>query len=89
MNELVGQVSVVQHILIFAVRLYRWTLSPAIAVCFGPLARCRFSPSCSQYALEALQMHGAVRGSALALRRLCRCHPWGQCGDDPVPGRTA
>ena len=46
---------------------------------------CRFEPSCSAYALEALERHGAIQGSALALRRLARCHPWGGHGYDPVP----
>lgn len=53
---------------------------------------CRYLPSCSDYALEALQVHGAWRGSCLALRRICRCHPWGGHGLDPVPpaqGMTA
>ena len=77
-----------QYILIFLVRLYRWTLSPAKTLLFGPLARCRFTPSCSAYALEALQKHGALAGSRLALKRLCRCHPWGDCGHDPVPERS-
>jgi uncharacterized protein len=89
MNDGTSQVNTVQHILIFGVRLYRWVISPAKAVLFGPLARCRFTPSCSQYALEALQIHGALRGSGLALRRIGRCHPWGGCGDDPVPERKA
>jgi putative membrane protein insertion efficiency factor len=71
--------------LIFGVRLYRWTLSPAMAVVFGPLARCRFTPSCSDYALEAVRLHGALAGSWLALKRIGRCHPWGGCGYDPVP----
>lgn len=48
---------------------------------------CRFVPSCSNYALEALEAHGAARGGALAARRLCRCHPWGGQGFDPVPPR--
>ena len=48
-----------QHILIFGVRLYRWTLSPAKTFLFGPLGRCRFTPTCSEYALEALRHHGA------------------------------
>jgi len=74
-----------QHILIFGVRLYRWVLSPAKTFLFGPMGRCRFTPTCSGYALEALQRHGALRGSWLALKRICRCHPWGSCGDDPVP----
>ena len=47
--------------------------------------RCRFHPSCSQYALEALALHGAVRGSSLAIRRVGRCHPWHDGGLDPVP----
>lgn len=46
---------------------------------------CRFDPSCSQYALEAVEVHGAARGTVLALRRLGRCHPWGGLGYDPVP----
>ncbi|MFO1487435.1 MAG: membrane protein insertion efficiency factor YidD [Verrucomicrobiota bacterium] len=71
--------------LIFLVRLYRWTLSPAKSFICGPLAQCRFTPSCSEYGLEALQTHGAVQGSWLAFKRVCRCHPWGECGHDPVP----
>jgi uncharacterized protein len=46
---------------------------------------CRYSPSCSAYAITALERYGALRGSWLAARRLLRCHPWGGCGDDPVP----
>ncbi len=51
----------------------------------GRPSPCRFSPSCSEYAVEALGSHGAVRGGALALTRLARCHPWGGQGWDPVP----
>lgn len=47
--------------------------------------KCRFNPSCSKYANEALRTHGAWRGSWLAFRRVCRCHPWGGQGEDPVP----
>jgi putative membrane protein insertion efficiency factor len=61
------------------VRGYQRLLSPLLG------GRCRFAPSCSVYAIEALQRHGAVRGGWLSLRRLLRCHPWGGCGDDPVP----
>jgi putative membrane protein insertion efficiency factor len=46
---------------------------------------CRYIPSCSEYAREAVEAHGAWRGSGLAVRRLCRCHPWGGFGFDPVP----
>jgi putative membrane protein insertion efficiency factor len=60
-------------------RTYQLTLSPLL----GP--RCRFYPSCSQYALDAVQCHGSLRGSLMALRRLLRCHPWHAGGYDPVP----
>lgn len=55
--------------------------------CISPLTppSCRFTPTCSQYALEALKKHGPVKGLALAVKRICRCHPWGGCGYDPVP----
>lgn len=58
---------------------YRLTLSPFIGW------QCRFEPTCSHYALEALSRHGALRGGWLALRRVGRCHPWGGWGYDPVP----
>src|SRR5215471_6676583 len=76
-----------QHILVVGVRLYQWTLSPLKVYLFGPGGRCRYTPSCSAYALEAVRTHGALAGSWLALKRLGRCHPWGGCGDDPVPPR--
>ena len=62
------------------VRLYRVTISPYMGV------NCRFQPSCSNYAITALEEHGILRGTALAARRIARCHPWGGCGYDPVPG---
>ncbi|HEY2574119.1 MAG TPA: membrane protein insertion efficiency factor YidD [Verrucomicrobiaceae bacterium] len=70
---------------IFLVRLYRLTVSPFIAFLAGPSGACRFEPSCSQYAIEALKTHGAVTGTWLAAKRICRCHPGAQCGNDPVP----
>ncbi|MBO5771147.1 MAG: membrane protein insertion efficiency factor YidD [Alistipes sp.] len=56
-------------------------------LCISPLTppSCRFTPTCSQYALEALRRHGVVRGLWLALKRIARCHPWGGSGYDPVP----
>jgi len=67
--------------LIGLVRLYQYTLAGVLG------GRCRFHPSCSEYALEALRTHGALRGAALAARRLGRCHPFGGSGVDPVPTR--
>lgn len=76
-----------QHISIFLIRVYQRVLSPLKMAVFGPLAGCRYQPSCSQYAVEAVQIHGVLAGGALAGKRLCRCHPWGGCGDDPVPAK--
>ena len=67
------------HLLAGAVRTYQWTLRPFIG------AHCRFEPSCSHYALEALATHGAVKGSFLSARRVLRCNPWMEGGFDPVP----
>ncbi|HEY4415123.1 MAG TPA: membrane protein insertion efficiency factor YidD [Verrucomicrobiae bacterium] len=74
-----------QHSLTFVIRAYRLVLSPAQLFLFGPSGGCRFTPSCSQFALEAIQTHGAITGSALAAGRICRCHPWAGGGHDPVP----
>ncbi len=68
-----------------AIRAYQLVISPAQTFLFGPAGGCRFTPSCSQYAIEALRAHGAVAGTALAVKRICRCHPFGPCGHDPVP----
>jgi putative membrane protein insertion efficiency factor len=65
---------------ILIVRFYQRVLSP-----LKP-PTCRFVPTCSQYAVEALQHHGALRGGWLTTKRICRCHPWGGHGYDPVPG---
>lgn len=65
--------------MLLLIRVYRTALSPLL----GP--RCRYLPSCSEYASEALQTHGLKRGGRLALTRLLRCHPWGGSGYDPVP----
>jgi len=78
-------VNPLSFLLIGLVKLYQWLLSPLKNALFGAAGRCRFTPSCSAYAVEALRRHGALRGSWLALRRLLRCHPWGDFGPDPVP----
>ncbi len=72
-----------RRLLIGLVHGYQRWLSPWLVALFGP--RCRFHPSCSQYAVEALRAHGALRGSWLATRRVCRCHPLNPGGFDPVP----
>jgi len=69
----------VARLLVFVLRFYRRWISPALP------PTCRFSPSCSAYAVEALTEHGAIRGSWLTLRRLLRCAPWHPGGVDPVP----
>ncbi len=69
-----------KYALIGLLKAYRLVISPL----YGNV--CRYYPSCSAYALRAVQVHGAVRGSWLAARRLGRCHPWAPGGYDPVPG---
>ena len=69
------------RLLVWILRGYQLAISPMLG------QNCRFYPSCSQYAIEALRIHGAARGSWLAARRVCRCHPWNDGGWDPVPER--
>jgi uncharacterized protein len=63
--------------------LYKKFVSPVLEVLFGKA--CRFTPSCSQYTIEALEKHGAGRGLSLGIKRFLKCHPWGGSGFDPVP----
>lgn len=66
-------------------RALRWIILTYQQLRAGRPSPCRYQPTCSSYALEAVEVHGARRGSWLAVRRLCRCHPWGGHGWDPVP----
>ena len=61
------------------IRLYQLTISPYLG------GRCRYVPTCSEYAIEAIERFGVIKGSILAIKRLFSCHPWGKCGYDPVP----
>src|SRR5690348_15877167 len=69
--------------LLALIRLYQLTLSRLLLAAFGPV--CRFEPSCSRYAVACLEGHGAVRGTLLSVRRLCKCHPFHPGGYDPPP----
>ncbi|MFC0322301.1 membrane protein insertion efficiency factor YidD [Gallibacterium melopsittaci] len=68
-----------KKILIGLIRLYQLFISPLI----GP--RCRFTPTCSQYGIEAIQLHGVIKGGWLTVKRILKCHPFGSSGYDPVP----
>jgi putative membrane protein insertion efficiency factor len=70
-----------RFVLKILIRAYQLVLSPLIGPC------CRFYPSCSHYAIEAIESHGSLRGAWLTLKRISRCHPWHEGGFDPVPGR--
>jgi len=76
-------------ILLKLLRAYQLLVSPALHCLLPARTGCRFLPTCSQYAMDALRSHGLWRGSWLALRRLARCHPWGGFGYDPVPSRSS
>ncbi|MBZ0335363.1 membrane protein insertion efficiency factor YidD [Marinobacter sp. AL4B] len=69
-----------RQLLLLPIRFYQYAISPMM------VSHCRHTPTCSQYAVEAIQHHGAFKGSYLAGARLLRCHPWGDAGYDPVPG---
>ena len=68
-----------QHLLVGLIRCYQLLLSPFLG------NQCRFTPTCSQFAREAVEQHGALKGSWMAMRRVARCHPWHPGGHDPVP----
>ncbi|MCX8747431.1 MULTISPECIES: membrane protein insertion efficiency factor YidD [Snodgrassella] len=68
-----------KYLLLGLIRFYQYAISPLLP------PRCRYSPTCSQYAVLALQKYGVFKGGWLAIKRICRCHPWGGCGHDPLP----
>jgi len=70
---------IISRFLVFLIRIYQLTLSPFLG------ANCRYQPTCSQYAVEALKVHGPLKGGWLGLKRILSCHPWGGHGYDPVP----
>lgn len=70
----------IKAVLIMPIRFYQYFISPWLG------HNCRFTPTCSAYAIEAIETHGALKGLWLGMRRLGRCHPWGPGGCDPVPG---
>lgn len=76
-----------QRIALGLLRVYKLAVSPLLHTLVGPFGGCRFHPSCSIYARDAVRQHGVIRGLGLAAWRICRCHPWGGCGHDPVPER--
>lgn len=71
--------TILRAALIAPIRLYQWTLSPLLGF------NCRYAPSCSEYAIEAIATQGPARGLWLGFKRMLRCHPWGGSGYDPVP----
>ncbi len=70
-----------RKLLILPIRFYQYAISPLLG------SHCRFTPTCSQYAIEAIERFGVFKGSFLAVRRLLSCHPWGRSGYDPVPSK--
>lgn len=70
---------ILTKILLLPIYFYKYSISPMLP------PSCRYVPTCSEYAIEALKKHGPAKGLWLALKRLCRCHPWGGHGYDPVP----
>ena len=82
LNERREQISLASKILLLPIYFYRYYISPLI----GP--RCRFYPSCSTYAVEAIKIHGAIKGGYLAFKRILRCNPLNEGGEDPVPAKA-
>lgn len=80
MRTVLGWISKgVSAVMIFLIKVYQWTLSPLIG------RSCRYTPTCSNYGIEAIRKHGPVKGGWLTLKRILSCNPWGGSGYDPVP----
>ncbi|SYZ71825.1 putative membrane protein insertion efficiency factor [Candidatus Zixiibacteriota bacterium] len=77
------KISLLSYPLLILIAVYRYTLSPLIG------GECRYYPSCSHYAEEAIKEHGALKGVWLGIKRIFRCHPWHEGGYDPVPGKES
>jgi len=73
-------------LLILLVRAYQLIISPVLHALTGPMSGCRYQPTCSQYAIDAMRVHGILKGLWLGTKRIFRCAPWGHQGWDPVPG---
>lgn len=82
MNKIIGWLNqFLKYLFLVPVYFYKYAISPLTP------ASCRHVPTCSEYAVKAIKIHGALKGSWLAIKRLSRCHPWGTSGYDPVPPR--
>jgi hypothetical protein len=75
----------VKKFLVNVIRFYKRFISPFLEALFGKA--CRFTPTCSEYTIEALEKFGAVKGLSLGIKRFLKCHPWGGSGYDPVPSK--
>ncbi len=71
-----------------AIRGYQRFISPLLHALGGPGSGCRFTPTCSEYFLQAVETHGVLGGTWMGLKRIARCHPWSEGGEDPVPGKS-
>ena len=73
---------IASNTVIFLIKIYQYSISPLIG------ANCRFTPTCSNYSIEAIKIHGFIKGIYLSMKRIISCHPWGGHGYDPVPKKT-
>ena len=70
---------IMKTIFVYIIKLYQYTISPLLG------SHCRFNPTCSNYAIEAIKKHNILKALFIIVKRISRCHPWGKSGDDPVP----